>query len=1324
MRYKLSVVVLVLALPMLLLTASIKAHEVRQSKAIQPVTALWSAAQATPASAFAAEFPFVNAIKSAPQLWQNGAGRSYPDNVADPAFDPSDFDTNGYPTYHANASSFGGWFTYANIPEQYQRPGHYVVTWTGAGDFSAKENPSMAGGNVNLVSCIGTGTNGSFNSECTNEACNARGEMRGYIVGDVLNVSVAPAEPGCALKIGQPISGVGIKVTKFGTPTIITGDVSSVATACNGMRCSGTGGAGTYRVNFFQEVGSRENQLAINPGGRWEVKISGEKANSGDAGWVNVARFILYLNSTGTASDRTNTAQNIALLFHCNATAGGSCIPGDRFDDEEVYWTGQIVSPVWKAVMQDNMGVIRDLGLANNLDTNTTTWASRSLASYWSWVAPEMRNSIYAGSHGGNPIQAPPLKISFTGSLSGTTLNASNLNGGALRPGVYLDAAHVEATIDNGAGGAGNVLTVTKVADGTVSLGESLYDVQGVIASSTVVTGSASNAAMCGSSLCTGDGGTGTYLLSGGAQRVSSTQLYRSHTGTDVINLTIPGAVPYTMITDDLGGGAYALSRAENTMGPRAMSLFIGRFYVKMDSAPPADKETIILKWPVSTGDPSTNYFSADGGKTYRPICQKGGSVNTEKATPVANLVQTVVYDAQLSCWMLWSGVYSAMWGQLAPQGLTGMIPPEVFVELAHEIHAQPWVTAPFMATDPVTDFFTQYALYVKNNYPDVVPGFETPDETWAANAANVPNDYGRILTTFYRRTGDTAWLASRFLGETEDWTGKIASTMCQAVGKVFNYDTSKYRCIEGEGTNQDYNNQGALDERIKSIAYVHQDKTRLPIQSGCAGPGTGPLAVDQMDCPTPFTATPAYDWVTNLAVFTYWGLGEQGANSSDAYWLINGYGVQGATQQEVMDAYSYMHGSPLQQSAIMRSYLATATNRFVQFTPAQFASTIYPPFYTYLQSVTSSGCAAGAPCHIDGLLGYEGGYSAPHISRDIDLTVTSAAGTAGKSCKLNTTISATGYINDGKGFSFFDRTPGNFFSYTGNLPFDPVGGTMINVPGQPVILGYWTSNVTNDKRGYGISTSLYLPTTSVTIGSNGAVSGMPVKITDASGGSWPTVNGRTFIVGPDTTQAAIPLTTDGATPFDCSGLGALSSLKMTYVGSADYINFLRDSSYASPQIESVQKAFYGSFYTFGGGGASQLNVADVWGSPWRAMGDDMEGYMTLAACTACSISNGVLTLGGTVNGRFQVGATITGANQPGGSASVAITDYLSGDGTKAGDRLRLSAGSINIANLPLRSTVHYPPGQFPLIKAMHVFNVEHAAGGHLKGDVRGGLER
>ena len=201
--------------------------------------------------------------------------------------------------------------------------------------------------------------------------------------------------------------------------------------------------------------------------------------------------------------------------------------------------------------MQGNMGVIRDLGLADNLDTTVTTWASRSLASYWSWVAPEMRDGIYAGSHGGNPKQAPPLKINFTGRISGSTLTATGVTAGALAPGQYLDGAHIEGTIDNGIGGAGNILTVTSTVDGTVAIGETLYDVQGVIADRTTIIGSVANSAVCGGSPCTGNGGNGTYLLSGGSQHVTPARLYGSHTGTDIINLTIPGVAANTLIAGD-----------------------------------------------------------------------------------------------------------------------------------------------------------------------------------------------------------------------------------------------------------------------------------------------------------------------------------------------------------------------------------------------------------------------------------------------------------------------------------------------------------------------------------------------------------------------------------------------------------------------------------------------------------------------------------------------------------------------------------------------------------------------------------------------------
>ena len=91
---------------------------------------------------------------------------------------------------------------------------------------------------------------------------------------------------------------------------------------------------------------------------------------------------------------------------------------------------------------------------------------------------------------------------------------------------------------------------------------------------------------------------------------------------------------------------------------------------------------------------------------------------------------------------------------------------------------------------------------------------------------------------------------------------------------------------------------------------------------------------------------------------------------------------------------------------------------------------------------------------------------------------------------------------------------------------------------------------------------------------SNGAVAGMPVSISGAN----PSGYNGTFIVGANPTSTTIPLLdSDGVTPFDCSGLGSLASGTLTYTGSANYINYMRNMSYVSPALETAQKDIYDS---------------------------------------------------------------------------------------------------------------------------------------------------
>ena len=1204
-------------------------------------------------SPWAYEYPFLNLIKNSKPWWTHGKNDGTVPS-------PTDVDENGYPLYDPDSVSFFGWTFQVRIPLQYSRPGNYVLTWTGAGDFnSIKEFSNEANGDIHFKTCTGVG-GGRGVGFCSNTRCNSSREMKGYIVGTLLTITSADKE--CSLVSGQPISGFGITILKFGTPTIITGKYGSP----NCPVCTGSGGTGTYLVNFSQMAGSSSNLIAINPGGRFEFFVTGESVMShGDP--VYDAMLSINLSSTGTSTNMTNTAQNIALIFTDDS---GNIAT----DDEPLYWSGQIVGRKLKQILtQAKIGVIRDLGFTNNVFTNLTTWATRKPATYWSWQSVEMRRSLYAGV----VTQRNGAAISFTGSIDGTTLTASNV-GGALTVGQYLDAAHIQATISNGPDSASSVLNVTNVLDGTLAVGQTLYDRRGVIGSGIKII-----------AFGTGTGGRGTYTVSK-SQNVSSAQLMKAN-GTDIVNVTNIGVAPRTSIasfgTGTGGSGTYKLncSGCTQRVASETMSVVNYKYSVDRDSAPPADKETIIVKWQTDGPNPSENLFSADNGATYKPMINSGGvAYNSMDSVPVSGYFSTLVYDATLGGWMHWGGYYTPCCSLSPAVGLIGVVPPEVFIEFCNEVGGIPWITEPYMAADPLTDYMTQYALYIKENYPTMIPEFETPDETWngsvdnAIYAAQKSNAYAAI---------DSAW-ADGLTVFNDDWTGKVASTMCQAISAVYNQDSTKYRCIDGVDTNAEWDNLRYADRRLLSTAYVKQNTAAIPIQSGCAGPGA-----IQNYCPAPFQQAPAYSWVTDVSVFSYWGVAEAGE------------------QQEGADAYKFFYGETSEQENIMSSFWASALNPYQQDTLGTLDQVVWPAFYKWATS-----CAGhGSPCGVKGLVAYEGGYSQPLIGADQTLHVDSANN--GSPCVLNTTTTVGGvYINDGRGSGWLDRTPGTFFSATVNLP---MGGTLINVPGAPKILGYYDYQNRNYKHGYALSGSQYLAPTTVVVAANGAVPGMPVKISHASGSgsgtAWVSLNregGTSFIIGPYPTLGAIPLLNPDGSNFDCSGYQTLTGLTLTYTGSANYINYLRNMSYISPQAESYTEQLYDAFYKYGGAGASQLNVANPnsVGTGWLLLGDDIYGYFAVGTSTLSTVSGRTLTLGGNVSGRFQIGQTLFGGGLPSGRSAITITGYISGkNGTAPGDKLNLSdASPTAIVNRPVNSTVT----TFPLLMGLQKYNAKH--GGYL----------
>src|SRR4029077_20587446 len=218
------------------------------------------------------EYPFLNLVKGS-NAWNYGSGGRIL---------PTDIDSNGYPVPGAAWTSNGG----AQIPtvlapSQYERPGNYVVTWTGQGKLSF----GVSGLTNTTVTCTGSASAGPA---CDNSGCST---FTGSTSGNVLTVTAAPTGSGCTLGIDVNVSGNGLLVSKFGTPTLITGTSSVNASLC-GTACTGAGGTGTYAINISQTSSSG----TLTMGGRLQISISG--GSSGHNGTGPMSLGITVATST------------------------------------------------------------------------------------------------------------------------------------------------------------------------------------------------------------------------------------------------------------------------------------------------------------------------------------------------------------------------------------------------------------------------------------------------------------------------------------------------------------------------------------------------------------------------------------------------------------------------------------------------------------------------------------------------------------------------------------------------------------------------------------------------------------------------------------------------------------------------------------------------------------------------------------------------------------------------------------------------------------------------------------------------------------------
>jgi hypothetical protein len=227
----------------------------------------------------------------------------------------------------------------------------------------------------------------------------------------------------------------------------------------------------------------------------------------------------------------------------------------------------------------------------------------------------------------------------------------------------------------------------------------------------------------------------------------------------------------------------------------------------------------------VHSGDPI--YFSPmltiDGGKTYRPMANPGGS-----STPInfSNAGYTLLtFDRDLNEWLCVGTGASNV-------GLKGGWPPEVMVQLANEVRAHPWLVAPTYSVDPPTDYTASLASYVKAELNSgLIPRFEGPNEVW--NTSFYQTQYA-----FFKE-----FLRNGLPFDSNNAYGQWISQLCQTVSSVYANNRKFYQCIAGFAPIQGtvYGSKIQNDARLQSPTYVSR--------GGSA----------------------AYNWVTGLAFAPYW---------------------------------------------------------------------------------------------------------------------------------------------------------------------------------------------------------------------------------------------------------------------------------------------------------------------------------------------------------------------------------------------------------------------------------------------------------------------
>jgi hypothetical protein len=647
------------------------------------------------------------------------------------------------------------------------------------------------------------------------------------------------------------------------------------------------------------------------------------------------------------------------------------------------------------------------------------------------------------------------------------------------------------------------------------------------------------------------------------------------------------------------------------------------------------------------------------------------------------------VYDATLG-----GALTSSQVANGGHAGLECPVPPEVFIEMNAELKTTPWHDFPALALDPMTDWVTQYASYVKSNYPQIKPIFEVINE---------PNNFITPVACFLSITSqkyasiDPAWNVGGIYcgagGNVGAEVGKMASTAGQDLVSVYgagNYyelmNMMPYLGDPSPGSNQD-------DLMVTSKLYVNQ--TLIPVQTG-------------------YTQTPAYEYLTNIDSNNYWNLG---------YASVADVGV-GPRLRGIETALAYCYynytistscqGSYANAAAVMTQYFTSATGSSPVTGNVTGTLAALQPFITAAATCFVSG-SRPANCTLNQttpMMMYEGGFAPNGVPK---------APAAGWNNNQAIFTNSNGDIV--QPILSASNASQAVLSVSNNSPNGCVPGMTVNI--SSLAGGTWSGSASNYTVQSATATACTINLNSSSLGNFGAarttasaswiVGAGTISVASCSGVSagqsvYDLTAGNFIGYATGCSGTTLSLDNDIDTQFAANaGSSAdtlvFSSAQITYTGSYNWITYLRNLSYAAPELDSATTALYNGLVGIGATAPSQYLMGSqalgfLSGSPWLVWAANIFGFYPVATCTSCTISSTTLTLGGTITGIFGVGQTILGGGTitgvaTGAASNTTITSCTAVGsnvcGTTPGDTLGLSQASTVSSGLSMMGTLAPP---------------------------------